>query len=97
MINYEQTAVDTASSFPFHDLSATPSTFQRSTVPIWALSSVSTSTVTRRTDGEDDEEEQEWDALFAQPHVQSALCRLADEAERQFIAGETEEGGFAVE
>ncbi len=45
----------------------------------------------------DDEEEREWDALFAQPHVQAALYRLVEEAERQFLAGETEEGGFAVE
>lgn len=44
-----------------------------------------------------DDEEQEWDALFALPHVQAGLSRLAEEAERQFAAGETEEGGFAVE
>ena len=44
-----------------------------------------------------DEEELEWDNLFAQPHVQAGLDRLAEEAERQFAAGETEEGGFAVE
>ncbi|SRR6266436_3494251 len=44
-----------------------------------------------------DEEELEWDTLFAQPHVQAGLDRLAEEAERQFAAGETEEGGFAVE
>ena len=51
----------------------------------------------KKTDDEDNDEEQEWDTLFAQPHVQDALCRLAEEAERQFVAGETEEGGFAVE
>ena len=44
-----------------------------------------------------DEEELEWDKLFAQPHVQAGLDRIAEEAERQFAAGETEEGGFAVE
>lgn len=44
-----------------------------------------------------DEEELEWDILFAQLHVQAGLDRLAKEAERQFAAGETEEGGFAVE
>jgi hypothetical protein len=44
-----------------------------------------------------DDEEQEWDILFALPHVQAGLSRLAEEAERQFAAGETEEGGFAVE
>jgi hypothetical protein len=42
-------------------------------------------------------EEREWDTLFAQPHVQAGLERLAEEAERQFAAGEIEEGGFAVE
>lgn len=44
-----------------------------------------------------DEEELEWNTFFAQPHVQAELERLAEEAERQFVAGETEEGGFAVE
>ncbi len=44
-----------------------------------------------------EEEEQEWDSLFAQPHVQAGLNRLAEEAKRQFISGEIEEGGFAVE
>jgi hypothetical protein len=44
-----------------------------------------------------DEEELEWDTLFAQPHVQAGLDRLAEEAERQFATGEIEEGGFAVE
>ncbi|HZU02380.1 MAG TPA: hypothetical protein VFA10_22115 [Ktedonobacteraceae bacterium] len=43
------------------------------------------------------EEELEWDTLFAQPHVQAGLDRLAEEAARQFAAGETVEGGFAVE
>lgn len=42
-------------------------------------------------------EEREWDMLFAQPHVQAGLERLAEEARRQFLAGETVEGGFAVE
>jgi len=44
-----------------------------------------------------DEEELEWDNLFAQPHVQAGLDRLAHEAGRQFAAEEIEEGGFAVE
>ena len=43
------------------------------------------------------EEEQEWDTLFAQSHVQSGLSKLAEEAEQQFARGEFEEGGFAVE
>ena len=50
----------------------------------------------KRVDDEDDEE-QEWDTLFALPHVQAGLSRLAEEAERQYAEGETEEGGFAVE
>ncbi len=53
--------------------------------------------ISERTDYEDDIEEQEWDTLFAQPHVQAALSCLAEEAERQFAVGETEEGGFGVE
>ena len=44
-----------------------------------------------------DAEELEWNTFFAQPHVQAELERLAEEAERQFATGETEEGGFAVE
>ena len=44
-----------------------------------------------------DEEEMEWDTLFAQPHMQAGLDRLEEEAMRQIIAGEIEEGGFAVE
>ena len=44
-----------------------------------------------------DEEELEWDTLFTQPHVQAGLDRLAKEAKRQFLAGKTVEGGFAVE
>jgi non-ribosomal peptide synthetase component F len=44
-----------------------------------------------------DEEEQEWRAFFARPDVQAELEQLAEEAERQFAAGDTEEGGFVVE
>ena len=44
-----------------------------------------------------DEEELKWSAFFARSDVQAELDRLAEEAERQFAAGETEEGGFAVE
>ena len=52
--------------------------------------------VTEQEAGEADEEKK-WDALFAQPHVQSGLTRRAREAKRQFAAGETEEGGFGGE
>ncbi len=44
-----------------------------------------------------DDEEIAWNTFFTQPHVQAELERLAEETERQFAAGETEEGGFAVE
>ena len=44
-----------------------------------------------------DEEELEWDTLFAKPRVQVGLDRLEEEAKRQFLAGKTIEGGFAVE
>jgi len=47
---------------------------------------------------EDDEsEEQEWDSIVNKPHVRQALRRMAAEARRQYYAGQTEEGGFAVE
>ncbi len=44
-----------------------------------------------------DEEEQEWRAFFARPDIQAELEQLDEESEREFMAGETEEGGFAVE
>jgi hypothetical protein len=44
-----------------------------------------------------DEEEKEWDTLFAQPHLQAGLDRLEEQAMQQFLAGKTIEGGFAVE
>jgi hypothetical protein len=46
---------------------------------------------------EDDEEEREWDALFARPDVQAGLDRLEEEATQQFFEGKTIKGGFAVE
>jgi hypothetical protein len=42
-------------------------------------------------------EELEWDNIINTPHVRGGLRRLAAEARRQFAAGETEEGGFAIE
>lgn len=54
-------------------------------------------TSTEIVDDWTDEEEQEWDTLFAQPHVQAGLNILAEEAEQQLASGEIEEGGFAVE
>src|SRR5260221_434440 len=42
------------------------------------------------------EEELEWNAFFAQPDIQAELERLAEEAEQEFAAGKTEEGGFAI-
>lgn len=55
------------------------------------------STNTPEIDDWTDEEEQEWDNLFAQPHVQAGLNRLAEEAEQQVSLEKFEEGGFAVE
>ncbi len=49
------------------------------------------------SDDDTDEEELEWDTLFAQPHVQMGLNRLAEVAMQQRAVGEIEEGGFAVE
>jgi hypothetical protein len=42
-------------------------------------------------------DELSWHKIVATPHVQRGLRRLAAEARRQAIAGETEEGGFVVE
>jgi len=44
-----------------------------------------------------DSEELEWDNIVNTSHVRRGLLHLAAEARRQFAAGETEEGGFAVE
>jgi hypothetical protein len=46
---------------------------------------------------DEEEEEEKWERTFNTPHVLQGLRRLAAEARRQFAAGETEEGGFAVE
>jgi hypothetical protein len=45
----------------------------------------------------EEQEEQEWEAIIRKPHVRNALRRMATEALRQEAAGETEEGGFALE
>lgn len=39
----------------------------------------------------------EWHHIVNKPSVRQALRRMATEARRQYYAGETEEGGFAVE
>lgn len=94
-------------------LQATPSTLPQSTISIRLDKAVAVveaerivreasigshhTLVPKRTIDEEEAEEQEWDILFAQPHVQAGLDRLAEEAERQFAAGEIDEGGFAVE
>lgn len=46
---------------------------------------------------QDESEEVEWDNIVKTPHVHRGLLHLAAEARRQIAAGETEEGGFAVE
>jgi len=53
--------------------------------------------VPKRTIEEEEAEEREWHAIVNKPHVQLALRRMAEEVRRQIAAGETEEGGFAVE
>lgn len=54
--------------------------------------------VPRRTIEEEEEaEEREWDAIVNKPHVRKALRRMAAEARQQYYAGETKEGGFAIE
>ena len=45
----------------------------------------------------DEAEEREWDSIVNKPRVRQALRRMAAEARRQYYAGETEEGGFALE
>lgn len=88
--------------------SASASTFQNDHIKVDAKAAVAEanfivrsatfpSTLLPKKVDDVDDEEQEWDALFAMPHVQAGLSRLAEEAKRQFAAGETEEGGFAVE
>lgn len=55
--------------------------------------------VSRRTIEEEEEEaeEREWDTIVSKPHVRRALRRMAAEARQQYYAGETKEGGFAIE
>jgi len=45
----------------------------------------------------DEIDEMEWDAIASRPRVRQALRRIAAEAREQDAAGETEEGGFALE
>lgn len=53
--------------------------------------------VPKRTTEEEESEEREWDSIVSKPHVRQALRRMAAEARRQYLAGETEEGGFGLE
>ncbi len=53
--------------------------------------------VPKRTIEEEEAEEREWESIVSKPHVQQALRRMAAEARQQYYAGETEEGGFAIE
>ena|SRR5579864_2278962 len=46
---------------------------------------------------QEDLEELEWNSILRKPHVRRGLRRMAAEARRQIAAGETEDGGFAVE
>ncbi len=42
-------------------------------------------------------DEQEWDEIVSKSRPRKVLRALAEEARQQEAAGETEEGGFAVE
>jgi hypothetical protein len=42
-------------------------------------------------------EEREWNAIVSQPHVRQALRHMAAQARQQYYAGNTEEGGFAID
>jgi hypothetical protein len=42
-------------------------------------------------------DELEWHNIVSTPHVRHGLRRLAAEARREYNAGETEEGGFALD
>ncbi|SRR5258708_956234 len=53
--------------------------------------------VPKRTIEEEEAEEREWHAIVSRPDVQQSLHSFAEEIRRQIAAGETEEGGFAVE
>ena len=46
---------------------------------------------------EEDSEEREWNTVLSKPRARSRLRRRAAEIRRQIAAGETEEGGFAIE
>jgi len=46
---------------------------------------------------EEERAELEWEYIVNKPRVRNGIRRLAAEARRQREAGETEEGGFAVE
>jgi|SRR5215467_12085168 len=46
---------------------------------------------------EEQAEEREWDAIVSKPNVLAALRRMAVEARKGYYAGETKEGGFAIE
>lgn len=42
-------------------------------------------------------DELEWHDIVSTPQVRNGLRRLAAEARREYYAGETEEGGFALD
>jgi hypothetical protein len=90
-------------------LKYTASTLRQSTINIqpgnstlesWGARIVISSDIPSMKDDDIDLEsksEAEWHTIVSTPHVRDALRRLAAEARRQASAGETEEGGFAVE
>ena len=75
---------------------ATPSTVQRTTTNVPSGRSTSATWPVPIVDSVEDDE-REWDSIATKHHVRQALRRMAAEARRQYYAGETEEGGFAIE
>ncbi|HLH61321.1 MAG TPA: hypothetical protein VKV20_06505 [Ktedonobacteraceae bacterium] len=53
--------------------------------------------IPKRPMEEEEVEEREWDSIVSKPHVRDALRRMAVEAQQQYSAGETKEGGFGLE
>lgn len=96
---YARIPLSSAKASTFHSDSIKMAAVAEATSLIREAHMIYLHTLTLPEIGDDysDEEEAKWNAFFARPDTQAALERLAEEAERQFAAGETEEGGFAVE
>ncbi|GAC1391192.1 MAG: hypothetical protein NVSMB38_10960 [Ktedonobacteraceae bacterium] len=100
----EKTSGTADARIPIPRLPMTSGTLRSSSVHVWIAKSIEDmyirtyhALVPKRTIEEEEAEEQEWHDILSQPHVQQGLLRLAEGIRRQIAAGETEEGGFAVE